>query len=45
MSFWPTKEHWSVEIPVRSEHYICPALEKDGFVILDRDALEEVAAA
>ena len=34
MSFWPTKEHWSVEIPVRTDHYICPALETDGFVAL-----------
>jgi len=34
MSFWPTKEHWSVEIPVRTEHYLCPSLEKDGFVML-----------
>ena len=34
MSFWPTKEHWSVEIPVRTVHYICPALEADGFIAL-----------
>lgn len=34
MSFWPTKEHWSVEIPVRTNHYICPSLEHDGFVLL-----------
>lgn len=34
MSFWPTKEHWSVEIPVRTNHYICPALEATGFVAL-----------
>ncbi len=34
MTFWPTKEHWSVEVPVRTEHYICPSLEKDGFVAL-----------
>ena len=34
MSFWPTKEHWSVEIPVRTEHYLCPALEETGFVAL-----------
>ena len=34
MTFWPTKEHWSVEIPVRTEHYICPSLEADGFVAL-----------
>ena len=34
MSFWHTKEHWSVEIPVRTNHYICPSLEHDGFVLL-----------
>ena len=34
MSFWPTKEHWSVDIPLRTEHYICPALEATGFVAL-----------
>ena len=34
MSFWPTKEHWSVAIPRRTEHYLCPSLEKDGFVAL-----------
>ena len=34
MSFWPTKDHWSVEVPVRTNHYICPSLEKDGFVAL-----------
>ena len=22
MSFWPTKEHWSVEIPLRTDHYL-----------------------
>ena len=34
MSFWPTKEHWSVEIPLRTEHYLCPSLEDNGFVAL-----------
>ena len=34
MSFWPTKEHWSVEIPLRTNHYLCPALEETGFVAL-----------
>ena len=34
MSFWPTKEHWSVDIPLRTEHYLCPALEETGFVAL-----------
>jgi hypothetical protein len=34
MSFWPTKEHWSVEIPLRTEHYLCPSLQETGFVAL-----------
>ncbi len=34
MTFWPTKEHWSVEIPLRSDHYLCPSLEETGFVAL-----------
>ncbi len=34
MSFWPTKDHWSVELPVRTNHYLCPSMEKDGFVLL-----------
>ena len=34
MSFWPTKEHWSVAIPTRSNHYLCPSLESEGFVAL-----------
>ena len=34
MSFWPTKEHWSVEIPLRDHHYLCPSLADTGFVAL-----------
>ncbi|MCO5329157.1 MAG: hypothetical protein M9961_03655 [Ilumatobacteraceae bacterium] len=34
MSFWPTKEHWSVGLPLRTNHYLCPSLETDGFVLL-----------
>ena len=34
MSFWPTKEHWSVEIPLRTNHYLCPSLVETGFVAL-----------
>ena len=26
MSFWPTKEHWSVEIPLHTEHVRMPVL-------------------
>ncbi len=34
MSFWPTKEHWSVEIPLRTGHYRMPQLAESGFVAL-----------
>ena len=34
MSFWPTKEHWSVEIPLETPHYRMPVLEETGFVVL-----------
>jgi hypothetical protein len=34
MSFWPTKEHWSVAIPVRTTHYLCPSLVAEGFIAL-----------
>jgi hypothetical protein len=34
MSFWPTTEHWSVAIPERTAHYLCPSLEETGFVAL-----------
>lgn len=34
MSFWPTKEHWSVEIPLATAHYRMPQLAESGFVAL-----------
>lgn len=34
MSFWPTKEHWSVEIPIDTPHYRMAALDETGFVAL-----------
>lgn len=34
MSFWPTQEHWSVEIPLRTPHWRLKALDETGFVPL-----------
>jgi hypothetical protein len=34
MSFWPTTEHWSVEIPLDTPHYRMAALAETGFVQL-----------
>ena len=34
MSFWPNREHWSVAIPRRTNHYLCPSLEETGFAML-----------
>ncbi len=34
MSFWPTKEHWSVEIPLETDHYRMPVLDETGVVEL-----------
>jgi hypothetical protein len=34
MSFWPTKEHWSVEIPLHTGHHRMPVLDETGFVAL-----------
>ena len=34
MSFWPTQEHWSVAIPLVTDHYRMPVLAADGFVEL-----------
>ena len=34
MNFWPTKEHWSVEIPIDTPHYRMPQLAETGFVAL-----------
>jgi hypothetical protein len=33
-TFWPNQEHWSVKIPLVTEHYRIPALEETGFAIL-----------
>jgi hypothetical protein len=33
-TFWPNQEHWSVKIPLVTEHYRLPALEEKGFAIL-----------
>lgn len=33
-TFWPNQEHWSVKIPLVTEHYRLPALEENGFAIL-----------
>lgn len=33
-AFWPTKEHWSVEIPLDTAHYRTPQLAESGFVAL-----------
>ena len=44
MSFWPTKEHWSVEIPLRTPHFRLQSLDETGFVALapaDFDVPEE----
>jgi len=34
MSFWPTQEHWSVQIPLESGHQRMPVLDATGFVAL-----------
>jgi hypothetical protein len=34
MSFWPTQEHWSVKIPLDTDHYRMSVLDADGFVAL-----------
>src|SRR3954469_12753396 len=34
MSFWPTQDHWSVKIPLVSDHYRMEALAADGVVEL-----------
>ena len=43
MSFWPTGEHWSVQIPLHTPHHRLPALDDTGFVAL-ADADFEVPA-
>ena len=32
--FWPTPEHWSVKIPLQTDHYRMEALAETGFVEL-----------
>ena len=34
MTFWPTREHWSVDIPLHTNHYRMPILEETGFVAM-----------
>ena len=34
MSFWPTQEHWSVKIPLHTDHYRMPVLDESGMVEL-----------
>ena len=34
MTFWPTAEHWSVEIPLRTPHQRLDVLAETGFVAL-----------
>ena len=34
MAFWPTAEHWSVSIPLDTEHWRVPALAESGVVEL-----------
>ncbi len=34
MSFWPNSEHWSVKIPLHTDHYRISALDRDGVVDL-----------
>jgi hypothetical protein len=41
MSFWPTAEHWSVEIPLRTPHTRLDVLADSGFVAL-RDLADEI---
>ena len=36
MSFWPTREHWSVEIPLDTPHRRLAVLEETGFVRLSQ---------
>ena len=31
MSFWPTLDHWSVQIPLHTPHFRMPVLAGTGF--------------
>jgi hypothetical protein len=44
MSFWPTQEHWSVEIPLRTDHYRMEVLADSGMVELTTMPTEVPAA-
>jgi len=33
-TFWPTQEHWSVQIPLHSDHYRMASLARDGVALL-----------
>ena len=35
MSFWPNREHWSVKIPLHTDHYRMPVLDQIGVLELD----------
>ncbi len=39
-SFWPTQDHWSLKIPLVSDHYRMPQLAERGVVVLDDAAFE-----
>ena len=40
MSFWPNREHWSVKIPLHTDHYRMPVLNEIGVVELDPMSLD-----
>ncbi len=44
MTWWPTAEHWSVDIPLHTPHPRLAALAETGYVVLD-DADFEVPSA
>ncbi len=35
MSFWPNQDHWSVKIPLHTDHYRMPVLDQTGVIELD----------
>ena len=44
MAFWPTPEHWSVSIPLDTDHWRVPALDASGVVELSPMPVEVPAA-
>ena len=40
MSFWPTQDHWSVQIPLRTPHPRLDALDETGVVVLSDMPIE-----